>query len=224
MSDTHREHRKRVKQEFCDHGMTHFPPHKALEMMLFYAISRRDTNPIAHRLIDRFGSLFNALNAPYELLLEVEGIGPEVATYLKALLSFNQYMMVDAYSKINVLETTEQAIDYVRYRFMSDSVECVLLVCLQNNNKVIYSRELARGTLEHVDIVPGDVIKTCLRANAAKAVLAHNHPGGFCNPSQKDKQTTIMLKGLLASVDVELVDHIIVASDGECSMKQLGML
>lgn len=223
MSETHRDHRQRVKKEFRENGMEHFPPHKVLETLLFYTFARGDTNPLAHRLIERFGSLSGVFDAPYDLLLEVEGVGQETATYLKLLSAFVQRYMVDAYSGKDAIRTLEDAKDYVRYRFLSDTVECVLLVCLRHNGKVVFSRQIARGTLEKVDIVPSDVVKACLRANAVQAILAHNHPGGFCNPSRKDLQTTYLLHSELRRVDVELIDHIIVAADGVLSMQESGM-
>lgn len=223
MSNDHKDHRQRVKQEFLSNGMEHFPPHKVLELVLFYCIPRKDTNVIAHRLIERFGSLSGVFDAPIEMLLESDGIGYECATYIKVLSSFIKRYMVDAYSSINTLNTVEQAKEYVRYRFLSDTVECVLLVCTGYNGKVIFSSPISKGTLERVDLTPADVIKTCLRVNAAKAILAHNHPGGFCNPSRKDINTTCILYDELARVDVELFDHIIVASDDICSMRENGM-
>lgn len=224
MANLHRDHRQRVKKEFRDNGMEHFAPHKVLEMLLFYIFAQKDTNPLAHQLIERFGSLSGVFDAPYELLLEVDGVGPEVATYIKALAAFVKRYMVDAYSTLDRLRGPEDAKEYARYRFLSDAVEYVLLVCLGPGDRIVYSNRIAQGTLEKVDLLPSDVVKACLRANAVKAILAHNHPGGFCNPSRKDLQTTHLLRDELRRVDVELVDHIIVASDGVYSMQESGML
>lgn len=224
MANEHRQHRQRVKAEFRDNGMDHFPPHKVLEMMLFYSFAQGDTNPLAHRLIERFGSLSGVFDAPYSLLLEVEGVGQETATYLKALSAFVRRYMVDAYSAINTIKTPEDAKSYVQYRFLSDTVEHVLLVCMNHSGKIVFSDSIAKGTLEKVDLIPSDVVKACLRANAAKAVLAHNHPGGFCNPSRRDLSTTYLIHDELERVDVQLFDHVIVASDGVFSMRESGMI
>lgn len=224
MTNHHSEHRQRVKKEFHENGMEHFPDHKVLEMMLFYTVARKDTNPLAHQLIERFGSLSGVINAPYSLLLEVDGIGREAAIYLKALGGFTKRYYIDAYSSIPAIHTTEDAQNYMRYRFVSDTTERILLVCTGVNNRVVYSNAIATGTLEKVDIVPADVVKTCLRADAVRAVLAHNHPGGFCNPSRRDVSTTLALHEVLGQMDIELFDHIIVASDGVFSMRDGGML
>jgi DNA repair protein RadC len=212
-----------VKQEFRENGLDHFQTHRVLELMLYYCVPQKDTNPLAHRLIDRFGSFAGVLAAPYELLLEVDGVGQEVATYLRLLEACTKRYMVETYSSHDVILTTKDAKEYMQYRFLSDAVECVLLVCLNQSGKVTYAKKIAQGTLERVDIIPSDVVKTCLRANAVKAVLAHNHPGGFCNPSRKDLNTTHFLDTALMQVDVELFDHIIVASDGVFSLKENGM-
>lgn len=223
MGGDHRNHRQRVKKEFLENGLDHFPSHKVLELLLFYSIPRRDTNELAHRLVRKFGSFSAVFDAPYELLLEVEGMGSEAATYLKVLSAFNKRYLVDACSTKNIIKTIADAKEYMRYRFLSDMVECVRMVCLSHSGRIIYSDTLAKGTLEKVEIVPGDVVKTCLRANAIRAIVAHNHPGGFCNPSRKDLQTTSILYGALEHVDIELFDHIIVASDGVYSMKENNM-
>lgn len=224
MTMPHSDHRRRVKQEFRENGMEHFPDHKVLEMMLYYITPRRDTNPLAHSLIERFGSLSGVIDAPYELLLEMDGVGPEAATYLKALGGFTKRYFVDAYSSFQAIRTTDDAKEYMRYRFLSDMAERVLLVCTGVGGKVVYSRVIASGTLERVELVPAEVVKTCLRADAVRAILAHNHPGGFCNPSRRDVGTTLLLHDTLAQMDIELYDHIIVASDGVFSMREGGML
>lgn len=224
MDNSHRDHRQRVKKEFRENGMAHFPDHKVLEMMLFYSFAQGDTNPLAHRLMERFGSLSGVCDAPYALLLEAEGVGPETATFLKALGAFVKRYMIDAYSAHNAIRSPEDAKEYVKFRFLSDAVERVLLVCLGPRGRILYSGHISEGTLEKVDLVPGTVIKACLRANAVQALLAHNHPGGFCNPSRKDRSTTLLLHDELQRVDVELMDHIIVASDGIYSMRESGML
>lgn len=223
MKNPHKDHRKRVKEEFRDFGMEHFPDHKALEMALFYVISRGDTNPLAHRLIERFGSLSGAIHAPYDLLLEVEGVGQETATYISFLNGLVKRYMIDAYSSHNVISSTEDAKEYMRYRFLSNTVEHVLLVCLGPGGKVVYSGSVAQGTPEKVELRPSVVVRTCLRANATQAILAHNHPGGLCNPSSRDLAATIQIHQELLRVDVELLDHIIVASDGVYSMQENGM-
>lgn len=221
---SHKNHRQRVREEFRENGMDHFPPHKVLEMMLFYVYRQKDTNPLAHQLIDRFGSLSGVINAPYDLLLEAEGVGEEAATYIKALAAFVKQYLNDSYAKINTITTVEEAKDFMRYRFLDDALECVLLTCLGYNNRVIYSGILAKGTLEKVEILPKDVVKACLRADAAKAILAHNHPNGFCNPSRNDLSATFVLHEELKRVDVELWDHVIVASDGVFSLRESGMM
>lgn len=223
MKNSHSQHRQRVKQEFRDNGLEHFPDHKVLEMLLFYTIPQKDTNPIAHRLIERFGSFSSVFEAPYDLLLAEEGIGPETATYIKALSAYVKRYMIDTYAERNYLKTSGEIKEYIRYRFLSDIVEKVLLVCLGPGKKIVYSGTIAEGTLEQVEIIPANLIKISLRANAVQAILAHNHPGGFCNPSRKDLNTTFILYEELKRVDVELIDHMIVAADGIYSMQESGM-
>lgn len=219
----HHEHRQRVKEEFLKSGMKHMPPHKVLEFLLFYVIRVKDTNVTAHKLIDRFGSLTGVFHAPYELLLETKGIGKETALFIKVLAAFVEVFVTDHYAMNNVIKTHEDAKNYMRYRFLSDSVEVVLLTCLGPGDKVIFSGQIAEGSLDKVEISPSVVAKLCVKANATKAIIAHNHPGGFCLPSRMDVKATSDISSHLNMLGVELVDHIIVASDGVYSMMENGM-
>lgn len=223
MANLHEGHRERLRNEFRETGLEHFPAHKVLEVLLFYSVPRSDTNVIGHRLIDRFGSIAGVIDAPYELLQEVEGVGTQSATLIKLVSAVIKTYMDDYSSKNNVIDSTAAAKEYMRYKFLCETKECVLLACMGNNGKVIFCNRVANGTPETVQFVPSDIIKTALRADASLAVLAHNHPHGLCIPSGRDLQTTRILYEELKHVDVELIDHIIIAQDGVYSMKENGM-
>ncbi|MGI6403295.1 MAG: JAB domain-containing protein [Oscillospiraceae bacterium] len=219
----HTGHRARVKEEFRRQGLEHFPGHKVLEFLLFYTIRRGDTNPTAHRLMDRFGSLSGVFDAPIELLQEVEGVGLESATLIKLIPALMRAYLDDKVDTKNMLKNYGDAKDYVRYKFLGEEQEKVLLVCMASNGKVIHSSWISQGTRRSVEFSPATVVRTTLRCGAVKALLAHNHPDGLCNPSSRDLRTTSILFEELARVGVELMDHIITAPDGVYSMVEHGM-
>lgn len=224
MGSVHDGHRKRVKEEFRKIGLEHFSDHKILEMLLFFSMPRSDTNIIGHRLMDRFGSFSGVFDAPYELLCEVDGIGEHSATLIKLVASILKKYMDDYSSSHNTINNLTEAMEYMRYKFLSEQRECVYMACMGNNGKVLFCSRIADGTPDTVDIIPADVIRTALRANAVHVVLAHNHPHGICNPSGQDLRTTSVLFEELQRVGIELTDHIIVAPDGAYSMKKNKMI
>ncbi len=218
----HKGHRKRVKEEFRGAGLEHFSRHRVLELLLFYAVPQGDTNPAAHRLIERFGSLSAVLDAPIELLMEVEGVGVESATLLKLLPALARAYLDDKASAGSMLRSTADAKEYVAAKFLGEENERLLLVCLGTNGKILFTNWLASGDGRSVEASPARVVSVALRCGATKVVLAHNHPNGFCNPSSRDLRTTSILMEELRRLGVELFDHVIVGADGVCSLAEMG--
>ena len=223
MSNIHSGHRGRVRDEFRQKGIDHFPDHKVLEMLLFYSIPRGDTNEIGHELINRFGSFSGVFDAPISLLKQTQGVGLESATLIKFVAAIvNRYM--DDYTTINnVISNPESAKEYMRHKFLCEMQECVYIVCLAGNYKVIYCDRISDGGRTMVNIIPADIVKISLRCDAVRVVIAHNHPDGFCNPSSRDLRATSILFDELNRVGIELMDHIIVAPDGVYSMVENNM-
>ena len=226
MADIHTGHRKRTKEEFRKGGFSleNYPSHKILEMLLFYSVPRVDTNSLAHMLIDRFGSLSAVLDAPYEVLCEVDGMSCESATQMKFIVSLFREYMGDISAKENMLSNTEAAKNYVQSRFIGENMECTYLIALGSNGRMLFCNKIAEGSPETVSVSPNDIIRPSIRVNAAKIIIAHNHPNGICIPSSTDVRTTAILRNETAKVNIELIDHIIAAPDGVCSMREQGML
>ena len=221
----HKDHRKRVRAEFREVGLKHWEGHRVLEMLLFYSMRQGDTNETAHRLYESFGhSLSSVFDADFNLLKDVKGVGEESATLIKFISGIIKQYMDDHASKVNVLSDFDLIKEYMRYKFLGEINECVLMVCLNAARKVVYCGQLAEGSSDTVAIQPSAIVKMALRAGASKAILAHNHPGGICLPSNADLRTTSIFFDELRRVDVEMIDHIIVAPDGVYSMAENGML
>ena len=218
----HDEHRKRMKQKFTDNGMDSFADHEVLELLLYYAIARRDVNPIAHELINRFGSLSAVFDAPIKDLQAVEGIGEHSATLIKMLPEIARRYLISRSSAENVLDSPEKAGNYVRSFFYSMQKECVYIVCLDAKSKVITTKCITKGDVNSVPLTPRQVVEFALANHANSIIIAHNHPNGFALPSVSDKNTTRKIQEALKTVDIEVLDHIIVADDDYVSLAQSG--
>ena len=216
----HEGHRARVKKRFLEEGLDHFSDIQALELLLFYAIPRADTNPVAHRLLDHFGSLSQVLEANPEELKKISGVGENGALLLNLIPQMGRFYMTDRASAPGVLTTLEQCAQYLMPRFFGRKLETVFLLCLDAKCKVLCCREIGEGGTNSTGISIRRVVETALGVNATSVVLAHNHPSGVALPSPEDIQTTRRVAMALQAVEIVLVDHIIVADDDYVSIAQ----
>ena len=221
----HTGHRERMRQRFeRDSGMDSFAPHEALELLLTYAIPRKDTNPIAHRLIERFGSLHAVLEAPVDELTAVPEIGTRAAQLISMLLPLYRLYENDRLKQRVRLDSYRLVRDYCWALYRGVTVEKFYLLSLDSRLKLIDARVLAEGTLGEVPVYPREVVAALLRQNAAGAVISHNHPGQTSAPSDADIRLTNELSGLLAALGITLYDHVIVGADGTFSFAQAGKM
>ncbi len=218
----HKDHRQRLRKQFRDGGLKNFTEYQILELLLFYAIPRIDTNVLAHNLIERFGSLSQVLDAPIEELEKVEGIGPNSALLLHLMTEICRAYMVDRTEKQKILRTVEECGDYLKARFVGKTVETVFLLCLDAKCKVLCCKEVGEGSVNSANVPIRRIVEMALAANATTVVLAHNHPSGVALPSPEDRATTRRVAAALSMVDVVLADHIIVADDDYVSLADDG--
>ena len=218
----HKDHRKHVRERFLREGLDGFTEVQVLELLLFYVIPRIDTNPIAHRLVDRFGSLAQVLEAPVEELMTVEGVGENAATFLHLVTEIGRYYLVNRAEQVKVLPTLEDCARYLIPRFYGRRNEMVYLLCLDAKCKVLCCKELGEGVVNSTHISVRKIMETALAVNATTVVLAHNHPSGVAIPSVDDIQTTRRVAAALSAVGIHLADHIVVAEDDYVSMVQSG--
>ncbi len=218
----HKGHRERLKARFLEEGLDNFTDIQALELLLFYAIPQKDTNPIAHALLDHFGSLSRVLEADVEELKKVPGISDHSATLLALVTELGRYYQVDCAQRVEVLTTLDACGAYLVPRFFGRSNETVFLLCLDAKCKVLCCKEIGEGSVNSTSISIRKVVETALSANATTVVLAHNHPSGVALPSSEDVQTTRRIAAALSAVEVHLADHIVVAEGDYVSMVQSG--
>lgn len=219
---THDGHRQRLKERFALEGLDNFNELQVLELLLFYVIPRQDTNPIAHRLLDRFGSLSQVLEAPAGELERVPGIGQNAAAFLHLIRETCRYYQVNRVKQEKILNTTEKCIQCLTPYFVGRRNETVFLLCLDAKCKLLSCKEVAEGSVNSASISPRRIVEMALAVNATTVVLAHNHPSGIAVPSHEDVQTTHRIASALQTVEIMLADHVILA-DGDCvSLAQSG--
>ena len=220
----HEGHRDRVKKRFRQEGLDHFSDIQALELLLFYGIPRVDTNPIAHALLDRFGSLSQVLEASPEELMKVPGVGENAALLLTLIPQMGRFYMVDRSSRVTILQTLEQCANFLVPHFFGRKVETVFILCLDAKCKLLCCKELGEGGPNSTGVSIRKIVETAIGVNAATVVLAHNHPSGLALPSDADKLATKRLKKLFTAVDIELRDHLIFVDEDMVSMRDSGLL
>lgn len=220
----HDGHRDRLRQSYLEHGLMSMNDINALELLLFYAIPRRDTNEIAHRLLDRFGSLDGVFSASAEELKEVDGIGENAAALLTLIPEIMKKSRVSKTREIRQIRSSDEAGAYLLPYFLNERDEVVYLLCLDTKRAVICCAEMSRGVVNSVDTGIRRIVEKALKARACSAIIAHNHPDGIALPSREDEVFTRALFNALETVGIRLEDHIIVAEDDYISMADTGLL
>ncbi len=219
---SHEGHRERLKEKIVSMGLDHLAPHEVLEYLLFYCIPRKDTNELAHALIDRFGSLSGVFEADPTELQKVSGISRSTAIYLTSMPSVARYYLKDRWEKRPVIKDTFTIGSYLCDLFAGEKNEAFYVVSLDNQNRLIKTDLVYRGTINETPIYPRMVVEIILKNNAAAVVFSHNHPGGNLAPSDADIEITKTLVNLLSVLSVRALDHIIVCGTRFSSMKAKG--
>lgn len=220
----HDGHREKMRTRYLTGGLEAFADHEVLELLLYYAIPRRDVNPIAHALMERYGSLSAVLAAPVEDLEHVEGIGERAAILLNLVPQICKKAKLADASQETVLSTTERAGDFLLERFAGEQHEVIYQLCLDRKGKLLTCKRIGEGSVASADLDIRKIVENAILCQASAVVLSHNHPSGVALPSQEDYAATDKVQAALATIGVELVDHIIVADGDYVSMADSGFL
>lgn len=216
----HSGHRERLKKRFVNQGLDSFESHQVLELLLFYAIPQKDTNPLAHELLNTFGSLPAVLEASVNDLCKIKGISEHTATLIKLCGELLKRYEQELQSGIKAFTNLEEIGAYLQPQFLGETREKVVLVCLNNRSELLGVSVLGTGGLVSTEAKMREIIEQIITLQATRVVLAHNHPAGFAIPSAADLSTTRRIIESLKIMEVEVVDHLIFAKGEYISMRQ----
>ena len=209
----HDGHRQRLKERFLRDGLDGFTEIQILELLLFYAIPLKDTNPIAHNLLDKFGSLSRVLDAPVEKLTEVEGIKEHAATLIKLSKAIGRSYDISRSREKKILKSIDECGEYLASYFKDRKNETVFLLCLDAKMQVMGCVEIGEGSVNYASVPVRRVVEMALDLGATSVVVAHNHPSGIALPSGDDIQTTRRMAAAFSAVEIIMIDHLIFAGD-----------
>lgn len=218
----HDGHREKMRSRFLKTGLEGFADHESLELLLYYAIPRRDTNPIAHALMERYGSLSAVLSAPVEDLQKVEGIGESAAILVHLVALLNQRARLNEAERDIILNSTAKACQYLLELYRNERNEVVYALFMDRKGKLLRCRRLSEGGVSGTSLNLRGLVETAMLTGASGVVLSHNHPSGVALPSQADYTATDQARQTLSSIGVDLLDHIIVADRDCVSMADSG--
>lgn len=216
-------HRMRMKEKALKYGFEHFDDHEVLEMILYFAVPQKDTNPIAHELINSFGSFYSVFEADEVQLLSVKGMNKSAAFLIKMMPEiFNRYMSdKNSILKAPVLNSSELAYEIFAPKYIGKKNEVAYALFMNNSGKVLACEAISDGTVNSTEIHTRKIIEYCIKYNATQVILAHNHPSGDPSPSMDDFITTKNIGASLKSINVRLLDHIIITHNDYRSMRSM---
>ncbi|MGI6168781.1 MAG: JAB domain-containing protein [Christensenellales bacterium] len=205
----HAGHRSRHRTRYRKNGLDGFSDHEILELLLYYAIPRVDTNPIAHRLMQRFGSLAGVFSAHIDDLKKVEGVGENAAILLSLIRPSMQRSQAISQEKRQKLTNIDMAGAYCCSLLAGMRRETLFVVCLDIHYRVICAELVQQGSIDELPVYPRHIVEIALRHDASSIILTHNHPGGRLAASKSDIETTFKVLEALESLGISLLDHII---------------
>jgi DNA repair protein RadC len=221
----HSGHRERLRRRFQEEGIDSFEDHQVLELLLFQVLLRGDTNLVAHRLIQRFGSLSAVLEADPQDVASVEGMGAKAAAFLSMIPQVTRRYYHDRVLRDRPkLNSSSAVAEYLIPLMAGRPEEVFYVLCLDTQCRVVYPALISEGTVKEAAVYPRHVVEVAIRHRAASVILAHNHPAGTSTPSPQDHQLTRLLVQALGPLDIKVLDHIIVASNNAYSFASEGVL
>ncbi len=208
--NVHEGHRGRLKRKLVN-SPDSILPHEALEILLFYALPQKNTNPLAHELLQKFGSMSGVLEADFHDLMSVDGIKEHSATLIKLMQTMFKMYVGDKYETKKSKVTASNLRQYLSPLFIGETDESFYALMLDSEYSLISTVKLSKGTNNSSAVYPREIVKKALEVNAQNVILVHNHTNGILAPSATDVKTTEMVRQALAVINVLLIDHIIVA-------------
>jgi DNA repair protein RadC len=224
-AEPHRhKHRDRLRQRFSEGGADAVPDYELLEMILYRAIPRGDTKPLAKTLLARFGDLNHVLAASGPRLKEVDGVGDRVVFELKLMQAVGHRMARARVLKKPILTSWDALLEYCQTAMAHRDIEQFRVLYLDRKNVLIADEAQAEGTVDHVPVYPREIVKRALELNASALILVHNHPSGDPTPSRSDIDMTYEIQNAASLLGIALHDHLVVGKARELSFRSEGYL
>lgn len=209
----HKDHRERVRQRFLKYGFDTFDEHVIMEALLFYSIPVKDTNPLAHKLINHFGGIVGVLDASYEELLTVEGVGEKTAIYLTMLGDLVKTYFQKKTSEKKEVKSNFEYGEIVFNHLLSYKDECILLILIKNNI-IVNLKILEIGNSSSVIFDSNSIVRLIVQSESDSIVIAHNHPNGSLDASVNDIRSMNAIHSVLANINLQIINYYIVTNNG----------
>jgi len=213
-------HRERLRRRFQKTGAEGMQEYELLELLLTYAVPRKDVKPVAKNLIKRFGDLASVLDADLKELENAPGVGSISAILIKLVKELFCVYLERKMSHKDLLSSPKAVIDFARAKLAGYPHEVFMVIYLNAKNEVIEHKIIHEGTINRAIIYPRRVIEEALKCHATSLILVHNHPSGHPEPSEDDKNVMQIIKKVATPMDIDIVDHIIVAKNGYFSFAE----
>lgn len=217
-------HRERIREKFAAAGLDSFLDHEILELLLTYAVPRRDTKPLAWALLKKFGTLAAVFDADENQLTQVDGIGTGAAQFLRLIRAVFKKYSLDEVKETVSIRTPQQVLEYCKASLAGKKEECLEIIYLSVRNTVMSTQVVASGLIDRVAVSPRKIVECALAAKASAIILVHNHPSGDATPSQEDISLTQDVIQAAALFGILVHDHIIVGKGSHYSLKANGKI
>ena len=214
MRPTYIGHRQRIKDKYKKSGINGWLDYEVLELALSYAIARKDTKPVAKELITRFKTINGVLDADSKELTSISGISDHTTLFLKLLKDIAILYLENGLHSKDLLSSSEAVFNYLKASLKGCSDEEFRSLFLDSNNQLIASETLQTGTVNRSAVYPRKIVERALHHHAVGVIVAHNHPGGTLKPSKEDITITNAIRDALKTVDIKLLDHIVIGGNG----------
>ncbi|MBI5374003.1 MAG: DNA repair protein RadC [Candidatus Schekmanbacteria bacterium] len=217
-------HRKRIREKYISGGCAGWHDYELLELLLTYAIPRRDIKPIAKSLVEKFGSLNGVLDAEASELKSIKGIGENCIALLSIIKDIQKIYLQKRLDDKALVTSPKSACDYLMAELKGEKNEKIVVLFLNKGNRPVHTETVQEGTVDRAPLYPRKVVEKALKHHSTAIIVAHNHPGGSLRPSEDDKNITRLLQEALSPLDIKLLDHIIISEKGYFSFREEGLL
>ncbi len=217
-------HRQRLRERFGKAGADGMHDYELLELLLTYSIPRRDVKPVAKKLIEKFGGLSGVLDAGQKELEAVKGLGAMSASLIRLVKELYCTYLSEDILRGDVLSSPESVLNFVRVKLAGLTNEAFMVIYMNVKNEVIEHSVLYEGTVDNVAVYPRRVIESALSHHASGIILVHNHPSGNTMPSGEDRVLTQEIAEAANTLDIRVLDHLIVGKEGYFSFMENGLL